>query len=301
MDAMGSMSTAADLLRGGTARLSAAGIDTSRLDAEVLLALAMDTDRAGLYARLHQDSSAEVEQRFNGLVDRRARREPIAYITGEQEFWSLRFAVNPAVLIPRPETELLVQVVCRFAADSRAARGGAATRPAATPDPWTVCDVGTGSGCVAVALASELPDAHVVAVDVSPGALAVAARNAAAHGVADRLTFVHSDLFDAVGADARFDVIVSNPPYCRPDDPVSPELAFEPHRALAAGSDGLDIVRRLIAAAPARLRAGGWLAMELGRGQDAAVRALARATGLADIAIEPDLAGISRVLVAHRI
>lgn len=286
MDAAGPMTTAAELLRGGTARLSAAGIDTSRLDAEVLLALAMQTDRAGLYARLQQDSALDIEQRFTGLVDRRARREPIAYITGEQEFWSLRFAVNPAVLIPRPETELLVEVVCRIAAES----GGV----------QSLCDIGTGSGCVAVALARELKGAHIVAIDVAPAALAVAAGNAAAHGVSDRIAVIHSDLFAALDGAARFDVIVSNPPYCRPGDPVSPELAFEPQSALTAGSDGLDVVRRLIAAAPARLRRGGWLAMEMGRGQDGAVRALARAAGLTEVDIAPDLAGIPRVLMGRR-
>ncbi len=294
MDAARALPIHAQLLAAGAARLRAAGIDTARLDAEVLLARAMDTDRAGLYAQLRAASSDGVAVRFAACVDRRARREPVAYITGVQEFWSLPFAVTPAVLIPRPETELLVEVVCRL---SRHLRTSAPPHLRTTVS--SICDVGTGCGCIAIALARELSTARVVATDVSAAALAVAARNAATHDVADRITLLGSDLFDALDPSTRFDVIVTNPPYLSPGDRVAPELAFEPPTALGGGADGLAVIRRLIAAAPQRLRAGGWLIMELGCGQDAAVRASARAAGLTDIDIEPDLAGIPRALVAR--
>jgi release factor glutamine methyltransferase len=322
-----SMPTPAELLRTGSARLQAAGSDTARLDAEVLLAFALQIDRTALYARLHSASDAALERRFDALVERRSRREPIAYITGTQEFWSLQFAVNPAVLIPRPETELLVEIVKEKCGGAEVRRcggtapatvelsgtaggppaprvfGGGSSRTSAPPHlrtPLSIADLGTGSGCIAIALARELPTAQIVALDVSADALAVASANAAAHGVADRIAFRHSDLFASLVPDERFDVIVSNPPYCRPDDPTSPEVAFEPRAALMAGSDGLAVIRRLLSAVPQRLRPGGWLVMEFGRGQDADVRADAAAAGLTDIAIRADLAGIPRALVARR-
>lgn len=279
------VATASELLRGAADRLAAAGIETARLDAEVLLALALQTDRSGMYGRLGDEVAPDVAQQFEALIDRRVTREPIAYITGEQEFWSLPFAVTPAVLIPRPETESLVDAV---------------RRAAQADGVQSICDVGTGSGCVAVAVARELPETVVLAVDVSAVALDIAATNAARLGVAQRVTFLQSDLFDALPASTKFDAIVSNPPYCRPNDPLPPELAFEPSEALTAGDDGLDVVRRLIAAAPARLRPAGWLIMELGQGQAEAVRGLAREAGLHSIEVEPDLAGIPRVLIARR-
>ena len=163
-----------------------------------------------------------------------------------------------------------------------------------------MCDVGTGSGCIAVALASELGGATITAVDSSVAALVVAAGNAAAHGVAHRIAFVRGDLFDALDPETCFDLIVCNPPYLAADDVMTPEVAFEPGAALTAGRDGLAVIRRLIASAPDRLRRSGWLVMELGLGQEAAVRELARAAGLVGIEVEPDLAGIARVLVARR-
>jgi release factor glutamine methyltransferase len=304
MHAARATSTNAELLQAATARLRAVGIDTAQLDAEVLLALALHTDRAGLYARLRNVPSADAAARFTPLVERRARREPVAYITGVQEFWSLPFAVNPSVLIPRPETERLVEIACRLwrqgsvsprRADSPAGDAG----PNASRGS-SVCDVGTGSGCIAVALASELGGATITAVDSSVAALAVAAGNAAAHGVAHRIAFVRGDLFDALDPETCFDLIVCNPPYLAADDVMTPEVAFEPGAALTAGRDGLAVIRRLIASAPDRLRRSGWLVMELGLGQDVAVRELARAAGLVEIEVEPDLAGIARVLVARR-
>lgn len=323
MEAARAMPTYAALLHTGEARLRAAGIETARLDAEVLLATASATDRAGLYARLQAAAPPDVTLRLATLLERRAGREPVAYITGVQEFWSLPFTVTPAVLIPRPETELLVEMARKFLAgatpvaveltrDSFGSRppfrrqvgmerapATATSNTAPMCPPW-ICDLGTGSGCVAVALARELLAARVVATDISADALAVAAHNAEAHGVADRITYVRGDLFDGLDAALRFDLIVSNPPYLAPGDVVAPELSFEPRTALAAGDDGLAVIRRLIAAAPQRLRPGGWLVMELGCGQGTAVQALAQAAGFAEIAIAPDLAGIPRALVGRR-
>jgi release factor glutamine methyltransferase len=232
--------------------------------------------------------------RFAALVERRLRREPVAYLIGEQEFWSLSFAVTPDVLIPRPETELIVSTSLAL---WRAAllRGQAPQKRR----PPTLLDIGTGSGCIAVALARELPDVTATAIDVSPAALVVTRANAERHGVADRITFVAGDLYDALPAAATFDLIVSNPPYLAPGDPASPELAFEPQSALLAGDDGLAVIRRLIAGAPPRLRAGGVLLVEIGQGQADAVVALAAAAGLT-ARVEPDLAGIPRLLVAQR-
>ncbi|MEO8604627.1 MAG: peptide chain release factor N(5)-glutamine methyltransferase [bacterium] len=277
--------TAAALLGAAAPRLAAAGIDSARLDAEVLLAHALGFGRTALYARLRDALPVDACARFEALLARRERREPVAYLTGVQEFWSLPFGVTPDVLIPRPETELLVELALQhLPADA----------------PRTVLDIGTGSACIAVAIARERPLAHVTAVDISRAALAVAHRNAVAHGVDARVTFAESDLFDGLAVDAGFDLIVSNPPYLAPNDAVSPELASEPRGALYAGADGLAVIRRLVAAAADRLRPGGRLLIEIGQGQSDAVVQLARAGGLADPSVAADLAHIPRVLVAQR-
>lgn len=274
---------AAALLGGAAPRLAAAGIDSARLDAELLLAHALGIDRTRLFARLREAVPAGAAEAFAALLERRLRREPLAYLTGEQEFWSLRFAVTPAVLIPRPETELLVELAQRL-----------------QPAPRQVLDVGTGSGCIAVALARELPRAQLTAVDLSAEALAVARRNAAAHGVAPRIEFAAGDVYAGLPPAAAFDLIVSNPPYLAPGDAASPEIDFEPRTALYAGDDGLDVVRRLLADAGARLRPGGHILIEIGQGQADAVLALAAGAGLRDATVAPDLAGIARVLSAAR-
>lgn len=283
--------TAAALLRAASERLAAAGIDTARLDAEVLLGHVLGLSRAGVYARLRDEVGDDAAARFEALLARRARRAPVAYLTGAQEFWSLPFFVSPDVLIPRPETELIVWSAARE-------RRSSGRRVSGADAPHSILDVGTGSGCIAVALARELPDARITAVDVSPAALAVARRNAARHGVAERIAFVESDVYDALPADATFDLIASNPPYLAPGDDASPELAFEPQSALQAGADGLDVIRRLLAGASARLRPDGLLLVEIGAGQADAVLALAGAAGLT-ARVEPDLAGIPRLLVAR--
>ena len=217
--------------------------------------------------------------RYIELLHRRAAGEPVAYLLGEREFYGRSFRVSPAVLIPRPETELIVDLV------------KARVSPGAAP---AVLDLGTGSGALAVTLALEIPAARVTAVDLSPAALDMARGNAAALGA--QVSFVESDWFAAVGA-ARFDFIVSNPPYIVDDDPhlAEGDVRFEPRSALASGRSGLDDLTRISVAAPAFLAPGGWLLMEHGYDQAEAVRALLGAAGFVEVESARDLAGIERV------
>lgn len=283
--AVAAPSSAAEALRRGAARLSAAAIDSARLDAEVLLAHAGGWRRAGLLARLRDPLPPGVEACFAALLERRARREPLAYLVGEKEFWSLDFSVNADVLVPRPETELLVDAVCSHLAARARAR---------------VCDLGTGSGCIAVAVAHTHPGVRVTATDAALPALRVARRNALRHGVASRIDLLAGDLFAALPAAPLFDVIASNPPYLAAGEAGDPELAWEPRRALWAGPAGLDVIETVIAEAPRRLRAGGLLAVEIGAGQAAVVLDLAARAGLVVPRVREDLAGIPRLLLAEK-
>jgi release factor glutamine methyltransferase len=225
--------------------------------------------------------SEAAQARFASALGRRAAREPVAFITGSREFWGLDFEVSPDVLIPRPETELIVEAVC--ARRNKEAAG-------------TIADVGTGSGCLAVALAREFPRASVLAVDLSQAALDVAGRNAARHEVSDRISFLRGDLLNALGSPV--DVIVSNPPYVPSAVQLSPEIVrFEPALALYAGPDGLSVIRQLIASAREHLAPGGLFVMEFGLGQDDEVRALALAAGWRDISTVSDLQGIPRIAI----
>jgi release factor glutamine methyltransferase len=280
------------LLAEGSAILTAAGVGTPRLDAELLLAAACGVDRTALYVLGREPMSAACVQAFRGMLQRRRRREPLQYIVGRQEFWSLDFAVTPDVLVPRPETELLVEL----ALGALRARGVGARSAV----PLRLCDVGTGSGCIAVVLATELPGAEVWALDDSTAALAVADANARRHGVAERIRFVRSDLFSSVSSQL-FDVVVSNPPYLTANDlaNLQPEVAFEPRSALDGGGDGLDVIRRLLAASPEYLGGGGWLLVEIGATQAAAVEDAARAAGFTTVSIHADYAGLPRVLMAR--
>ena len=279
------MTTYASLLQAATARLAAAGVATPRLDAEVLLAATVGIGRTVLYTRLREPVSPHAVDRLTKRLARRAAGEPVAYLVGRREFWSLEFCVTPDVLIPRPETELLIEIACRSAAGLSSPR---------------LCDVGTGSGCIAVALARELPRARLVATDLSRAALAVAQRNAAAHTVNDRIAFVQADVLSAFSDAPTFDVIASNPPYVADTESLPPDVDREPVRALRAGRDGLDVVRRLIAQAPSRLRRGGWLLSEIGQSHGPAARRLAIAGGFEAVSLHSDLAGIPRVLAARR-
>jgi len=279
------MNTIAAALSSAEVELARAGIDTARLDAEVLLAAALGTGRSGLFARLRDPLDDAVGRGFESLLARRRAREPVAHILGGREFWSLWFEVAPATLVPRPETEILVESALEMLA--------AVARP-------TILDAGTGSGCIAVALACERRDARVTAIDISEAALAVAGRNAERHGVAERIEFVRADLA-GFAPGAGFDLLVSNPPYIPRGDieRLEPEVSrWEPRGALDGGEDGLRLIAALLQRAPALLNPGGGLAVEIGAGQADAALALARAAGFAAARVRPDYAGIARVLLA---
>lgn len=272
----------------GRARLAAAGIVTADLEARVLLEHASGLDRTALVARGGEPVDPRAGERYERLLAGRTRRAPLAYLTGEREFWSLRLAVDPRVLVPRPETETLVEAAL--------ARLGPAPR---------VADVGTGSGAVAIALAVELPAAALWAVDRSPAALELARANAAAHGVGARIEFLEGDLAAPLAQLAgTLDAVVSNPPYVPSAEieRLEPEVRdHEPRLALDGGEDGLAVIARLIAQAPRPLRPGGWLLLEVGAGQAGAVAELLRDAGAWDPAqTVRDLAGIERVVAARK-
>ena len=256
-------------------------VPQARLDAELLLAHTLGCTRMDLYLAFEKPLNEAERGRYRELVRRRAKeRVPVAYLVERREFWSLPFRVTPDVLIPRPETETLVQV----ALDRK---------------PRRALELGVGSGCVSGALLRELPDLSIVAVDVSPAALELARENLAALGVLDRVELVLADgLGDVSGA---FDLVVSNPPYVETDTlaGLAPELRHEPRLALDGGPDGLAAIRQLCAEAPARLERPGWLALELGQGQAPVVADLLRAAGAAEVETFPDLAGIARVVLGR--
>jgi release factor glutamine methyltransferase len=248
------------LLEWTTQFLQQKGSESPRLDSEVLLAHALDCKRIDLYTRHTEEAPAQGRDRFRALVRQRLEGCPVAYLVGRKEFFSLEFEVNRAVLIPRPDTECVVVECLRLVKD--------VAEPA-------VLDIGTGSGCLAVTVAKHHKTAQVTAVDMSPEALAVASRNAAKHGVAERIRFVQSDLFAAVPAGEHFDFILSNPPYIPHDDiaKLPPGVRdFEPHRALDGGADGFAVFDRLIAEAPPHLKPDGWLLLEIGSPQEIPAR-----------------------------
>ena len=273
--------TIAGLLATGTAQL-AAGAEWVREDAaseaEYLLATALGVNRTQLRLRMATLVPTDIAARYQDHIVRRAQGEPVAYILGEREFWSLPLRVAPGVLVPRPDTECLVEVVLRFLQGLR------------TP---SVLDLGTGSGAIALALATELPQAQVVAVELSAAALNVAADNIA-RLAPGRVELLQGNWFAPIGAQ-RFTCIVSNPPYLAADDPHLPSLAAEPREALVSGKDGLECYREIVAGAPAHLETHGLLALEHGHTQGADVRSLLAAAGFTDIATHRDLAGLERV------
>jgi release factor glutamine methyltransferase len=283
------------LVRAARARLVAAGIDASEaaMDAALLARFALGWDLARLLAHETEIPPDGFAHAFETLVARRAGREPISTITGRREFWGLEFEVTPDVLAPRPETEFIVE-------EARARLAGTPALDAGAERGVTIVDVGTGSGCLAVSLARELPGARVIATDVSAAALAVAARNAHRHGVSARIEFRHASLLETVEGPVA--LIVSNPPYIPATDieTLPPEVrVWEPRQALDGGPDGLDLVRALLEAAPRVLAPGGWLIMEFGYGQAASVQDLVRASPLEPVAIRSDLRQIPRTLVAR--
>ena len=277
------------------------GSPSPRVDAEILLAHAFSCDRILLYARFREPAPQSVRDQMRSLVQRRATHEPIAYLVGHKEFHSLKFAVSPAVLVPRPETETLVEAALESLAERAPIPSGEVDPFGPAPQEVRVLDLGTGSGCLAVTLAKRNPGAQVTAVDVSPDAVALAKRNAEAHGVSDRVRVVEGDLFSAV-AGQRFDLIVSNPPYVRTEELSGLQADVrdhEPHLALDGGTDGLEIARRLIAAAPSHLTAGGELMLELDPRQMAAARESLEAAGFSHVRVRRDAAGDERVVLAR--
>jgi release factor glutamine methyltransferase len=286
-----------EALRSATEWLRASGSRSPRLDAELLLATALGVDRAELFRTPERVLTRIEERRFDGYLVRRQAREPVAYIRGHRAFRAIELEVTPAVLIPRPETETLVDVALEALA---AVPGGAAAPGLYEP---LALDVGTGSGCVALALAAENPFVRLVAVDVSKAAVEVARRNAARLGLGGRVDIRRGDLLDDLPPREHFDLIVSNPPYIPEAEYRTLEANvrdYEPRMALHGGEDGLDVYRRLIPAAAGRLRPGGVLAVEVGAGQAAAVRALFAAAGAFAAPRErADLAGTPRVVFAR--
>lgn len=272
-----------DILEAASEILRHAGIEDARLDAEVMLAEACGVSRAEVLARRAAPNDAL--ERFRAMVSRRAAREPIAYIIGHKEFFSLDFEVTPAVLIPRPETETLVEAALEFVATHRTA---------------SVLDIGTGSGAIAVAIAVNAPYVRVIATDISDAALQLARRNAMRHRCADRINFVQADLFPS--ATPKFDLIVSNPPYI-PSASIAaldPEIArHEPRGALNGGPDGLAFYRRIAAGARQHLVDDGVVMVEVGAGQAGEVAGLFRRAQFGKIDTVRDLAGIDRVVSAQ--
>ncbi len=248
--------------------------DNPRLDAEVLLAEARGCKRIDLYTAYSEPASDEIRTAFRELVRRRAEGTPVAYLVGRREFYSLDFEVNPDVLIPRPETELLVvalldHVKKQGARDLGLGTGNSTSAPLPSPQSpaqIAIADVGTGSGILAVCAAKYVPKSHVTAIDISPAALAVARRNAERHGVADRITFVEGNIFSTEPPDPRFDYIVSNPPYITTAEMEQLDRDVrdhEPELALCAGDNGTDVIAPLIEQATTRLKAGGVLFIEI--------------------------------------
>jgi release factor glutamine methyltransferase len=295
-------------LKEAMARLRAVNVPSHTLAAELLLMHALGRDRTWLYTNPESPLDSGAVEAYFALVARRAAGEPTQYLTGKQEFWGLEFEVTPAVLIPRPETEHVIEV----ALERLGARGINIDMVTGAPSPrLRIADVGAGSGCIAVALAHELPHAEIIATDISAAALDVARRNAARHAVADRIHFVETNLLEALQISSLtphalpFDLIVSNPPYVAANESgtLPREVRdHEPHSALFGGATGVEIYQRLLEQAGALLRPGGILVLELGYNSANEIRKMFRLQRhWANVNITNDLAGIPRVLAAERI
>ncbi len=278
------------LIRWAEERFRKEGIATPRLDAEILLAESLRTDRVGLYTHFDQPLKRDELARFKTLLLRRLRREPVAYILGRKEFWSLPFKVSRQVLIPRPETEILVSEALKILFQTN-------------PDIGRIWEIGTGSGAISVALAKENPDARITATDISPEALSLAEHNALQNGVGRRIRFLQGDLFQPVQGE-RFEIILTNPPYiARGQFPsLMPEVRdFEPHTALDGGADGLDFFRRVLPEMGNFLEPGGWFLAEIGLGQTESILTMAEKNpDFHSFRFAKDLAGIDRVFLARK-
>ena len=285
-------------LKEGIARLRAAHVASYTLAAEILLLHTLERERAWLYAHPEDILSAENVEQYFELIARRIAGEPVQHLTGKQEFWSMDFEVSPDVLIPRPESEHLIEV----ALDRLAVLERRAGRPQKNDGSGLlIADIGTGSGCIAVALAKELPAAKFVATDISPAALAIASRNAARHNFSSRIHFLQSNLL--VGVNDQFDLIVSNPPYIgrREALTLAREVRdHEPELALYGGEEGYEFYADLIVHSANHLKPGGLLVLELGHNSLPAVQPLLDAPTWINVGVTKDLAGISRVIAAER-
>jgi release factor glutamine methyltransferase len=262
------------------------GLENPRLEAEVLLAYLLEMDRMGLYLNYDRPLKEEERTAYREMIQRRLAKEPLAYIVGSKEFWSLRFAVNPECLIPRPETEHLVEEAIRIGKDLK--------------PPLRILEIGQGCGAVAIALATELREAEIVATDISPEACNLAQENAERHGVGGRIRFVRGDLLPR--GEGPFGLICSNPPYIPTAEVLQLALEvrdYEPLTALDGGEDGLRFFRRIAQGALEFLMAGGWLLLEMGQGQAPQVATILQEQGFQQIGLIPDLAGVKRVIKAQ--
>jgi release factor glutamine methyltransferase len=260
-----------------------AASESPRLDAELLLSRALDVSRSYLFAHADDEMDAAAAERFQNTIERRAEGVPLAYITGEKEFWSMMLMVSPATLVPRPETEILVdQALRQIPRDAQ----------------LQILDLGTGSGAIALAIAKERPHCDVVATDISEDALEVARVNARQHAIPN-IEFVQGSWTEPVG-DQTFDVIVSNPPYILDNDPCLESLGHEPRLALASGEDGLDSIRNIAANAGDILNPGGTLLLEHGAEQEEAIAEILTANDWTEIVLVKDLSGLPRVTLSSR-
>ena len=283
-----------DALTSAVDRLRSAHVGSPRMNAELLLMFTLGSDRAYLFAHPERELTTEEQARYQESLEQRTRGVPAQYITGHQEFWGMDFIVTPAVLIPRPETEHVIETVLEMAKKNNRGRTSA-------PGPVRIVDLGTGSGCIAVALAKEFPQSEIHATDISAAALEVAHVNAARHQFEDRIHFHQADLLQGLDP-GTFDFVVSNPPYVgeSEEDEVQLEVRkFEPRNAVFAGPTGLEVIERLIPQAHATLMPGGWLVIEIsGTIADGVKRLLAE---WRQVQIANDLQGIPRVAFAQKI
>lgn len=312
------MNTIRDILNWAAEYLKSRNIPSARLDSEVLLSFILNKDRTYLYTNSEKPILPEEHKKFKELIERRGRREPLSYITGEKEFWSLKFKVTKDTLIPRPETEILVQAVLDIIRskkqEARNKKLEVFNLKSSIFNPIHILDIGTGSGNVAVSIAKESLESHVFTVDKSGSALSVAKENAIIHNVAGRITFLKGDLyipfnppsppFVKEGKEGLFDIIVSNPPYIPTGDieGLMPEVRdWEPRWALDGGKDGLEIIRKIIKDAPLFLKSEGFLAMEIGFGQSEEVcRIISETDKFHNIKTIKDLSGIERVVTVWK-
>ncbi len=283
--------TVGRLLEWTTDYLKRHGAESPRLDAEVLLAETLHRPRIALYTAFEEEPNENARSAFRDLVRRRAEGTPVAYLVGHREFFSMDFRVTPDVLIPRPETEFLVMTLVELARQR-------------TGEPLTICDVGTGSGIIAIAAAKHLPKARVTAIDVSPAALAIARGNAETHHLADRIEFLQGDLLAAAPAEQRFDFVVSNPPYVAEgefESLAADVRRFEPRVALVSGSRGTEVIERLLIQAAAHLCPGGHILLEISPMIHDAVQALLAADGQWEVGpTVKDLGRLPRVVQGKR-